>query len=101
MVYDDNDQTTPANGRHLIGPVRCQPIGKPSFTGDRIYPWSKAERTEFENLLTLFAICNVGRGIRNDADDKPRTGVSSLEDYGVNVVLIIAFTGTPAKHQFF
>jgi hypothetical protein len=75
--------------------VRCQLIGKPSSTGDHIYPWSKAKRTEFENLLTLFTICNVGRGIRNDADDKPRMGVSSLEGYGVNVVLIIAFTGTP------
>jgi hypothetical protein len=81
----------------VIGPVRCQLIGKPSFTGDHIYPWSKAERTEFENLLTLFAICNVGRGIRNDADDKPQTCVSSLEDYGVNVVLVIAFPGTPSN----
>jgi hypothetical protein len=75
--------------------VRRQLIGKPSFTGDHIYPWSKAERTEFETLLTLFAICNVGRGIRNDADNKPRTGVSSLEGNGVNVVLIIALAGTP------
>jgi hypothetical protein len=45
---------------------------------DHINPWSKGGRTEFENLRTLCAACNVGRGNRYDANDLPRAGVSSL-----------------------
>lgn len=36
---------------------------------DHITPWSKGGRTEFVNLRTLCAQCNVGRGNRYDADD--------------------------------
>lgn len=37
---------------------------------DHITPWSKGGRTEFVNLRTLCAQCNVGRGNRYDADDQ-------------------------------
>lgn len=42
---------------------------------DHITPWSKGGRTEFENLRTLCAQCNVGRGNRYDADDQYVAGV--------------------------
>ncbi|MDE3104772.1 MAG: HNH endonuclease [Acidobacteriota bacterium] len=36
---------------------------------DHITPWSRGGRTEFVNLRTLCAQCNVGRSNRYDADD--------------------------------
>ena len=47
---------------------------------DHVIPWSKGGRTEFANLRTLCAQCNVGRGNRYDADDQP----SSLSDLAKN-----------------
>ncbi len=37
---------------------------------DHITPWSKSGKTEFINLRTLCAKCNVGRGNRYDVDDQ-------------------------------
>jgi 5-methylcytosine-specific restriction endonuclease McrA len=37
---------------------------------DHVTPWSKGGRTELENLRTLCAQCNVGRGNRYDAGDQ-------------------------------
>jgi hypothetical protein len=45
---------------------------------DHITPWSKGGKTEFENLRTLCAQCNVGRGNRYDADDQHGAGGSPL-----------------------
>jgi hypothetical protein len=42
---------------------------------DHISPWSKGGKTELENLRTLCAACNVGRGNRYDADDQLLGGV--------------------------
>ena len=45
---------------------------------DHVTPWSKGGKTEFGNLRTLCAQCNVGRGNRYDADDQPAAGTTSL-----------------------
>jgi hypothetical protein len=45
---------------------------------DHVTPWSKSGKTEFGNLRTLCAQCNVGRGNRYDADDQPAVGTTSL-----------------------
>lgn len=44
---------------------------------DHVTPWSRGGRTALENLRTLCAQCNVGRGNRYDADDQPPAEATS------------------------
>lgn len=41
---------------------------------DHILPWSRGGRTTLENLQTLCALCNLGKGNRSQTDHRPADG---------------------------